>query len=122
MRNLLSETISDIQDSGHSIEEIIFIGSEKSGYSCTWEEYERLADQNYDSGFGAPQVASDLIIVFSDGSKMWRHDYDGSEWWVYSTPFDLPMETKPIKKLFVNSVGWEDLEEINNNLEADQAE
>lgn len=32
--NLLDETIKDVKDSGHSINDIIFIGSESSGYSC----------------------------------------------------------------------------------------
>jgi len=45
---------------------------------------------------------------------MWRHDYDGSENWAYSSPFKMPTEVKPIKKLFVNDVGWQDLAEINS--------
>ena len=113
--NLLQETIEDITLSGHSAEDIIFIGSERSAYSCTWEEFKELADDEYSSGFGAQEVASDLIIAFSDGSKMWRHEYDGSENWAYSSPFEAPETTLPIKNLFVTGtqVGWCDLEEMN---------
>jgi len=112
--NLLEETIEDIHLGGHKPKDIVFIGSE-SGFSCTWEEYKKLADCYYDSGYGAQKVASDLIIVFSDGSTMWRHEYDGSEAWHYSYPFKIPKETKKIKSLFVPSdcVGWMDLAEIN---------
>ena len=111
--NLLKETKEDIKSSGHKITNIVFIGSEKSGYQCTWSEFLLMANQDYDSGFGAPEVAQDLIIVFSDGVKMWRHEYDGAEQWDYSTPFQKPSETKKISSLFAKGVGWEDLSEIN---------
>lgn len=51
--NLLKETLEDIKHSGHEIADIVFIGSQNSGYSCTWLEFEKLADQEYDDGFGA---------------------------------------------------------------------
>lgn len=112
--NLLKETLEDIKNSRHEIADIIFIGSQESGYSCTWPEFEKLADKEYDDGFGAQEVASDLIIVFSDGMKMWRHEYDGSESWAYYTNFKMPENVKPIRSLFVEKgVGWEDLAEIN---------
>lgn len=109
--NLLRETIEDITNAGKTPEQIIFIGSEQSGHQCTWAEFQVLADVEYDDGYGAQKVASDLIIVFNDGSKMWRHEYDGSEQWDYSAPFEAPAETKPIKRLVVKDeqVGWETL-------------
>ena len=116
MDNLLKETKEAIKKSGHKIEDILFIGSEKSGHSCTWEEFEKLADVEYDGGYGASEVAQDLIIVFKDNAKMWRGEYDGSEWWNYSTPFQMPKELKPIKRLTVkdtDNVGWVNLKELN---------
>ncbi len=100
MKNLLEETKSAIADSGHTEADIIFIGSEQSGHQCTWEEFCVLADKEYDNGYGNPEVAYDLIIVFSDGHKMWRGEYDGSEWWEYSSPFAMPTEKHPIHSLF----------------------
>jgi hypothetical protein len=113
--NLLKETRQDIELSGHTPEDIIFIGSEQTGHRCTWAEFEVLADVEYDAGFGAQEVASDLIIVFSDGARMWRHEYDGSEEWSYSFPFKEPAESKPIRRLVVPEelVGWCDLAECN---------
>ncbi len=109
---LLKETLEDVKRSGRKIEDIIFIGSEASGHSCTWKEFEELADREYDSGYGGQEVASDLIISFSDGSKMWRGEYDGSEWWEYSTPFKVPKDKKPIKNLFAR-IGWSCLKDID---------
>lgn len=112
--NFLKETIGDIETAGKTPEQIIFIGSEESGHECTWQEFLQLADFDYDAGFGAQEVATDLIIVFEDGSKMWRHEYDGSERWDYSTPFARPAEKKPINRLQVKSdqVGWRDLADV----------
>ena len=109
--NLLQETLDDIRRSGHKVEDIVFIGSEISGHYCTWDEYKKLADIEYDSGFGAQKVASDLVIVFNDKSKMWRHEYDGSESWCYSAPFIKPKNLKPIKRL--QGGMWEDLARLN---------
>ena len=113
--NLLKETREDIAASGHNLDDIIFIGGEHSGYSCTWEEFEKLADFEYDDGFGAQEVATDLIIAFKDGSKMWREEYDGSEHWSYSRPFRMPTSTHPIQSLHVrqHKIGWCSLAEIN---------
>jgi len=44
---------------------------------------------------------------------MWRGEYDGSEWWEYSTPFVMPAKTKQIKSLITPNVGWDSLEDIN---------
>ena len=110
--NLLEEKKEAIERSGHTIEGIIFIGSEGSGHQCTWNEFKKLANRDYDSGYGGQEVAHDLIIVFSDGFKMWRGEYDGSEWWEFSTPFKTPKEKKPITSLFAD-IGWSALLEIN---------
>ena len=113
--NLLEETRKDIEESGHCIADIVFIGSEKTGHECSWEEFESLADREYASGYGAAEVAMDLIIVFRDGSTMTRGEYDGSEWWQYSRPFKRPKNRQSIRNLFATpeNVGWCDLETIN---------
>lgn len=113
MSNLLKETENDILRSGHKVEEIIFIGSETSGHTCTWEEFVKLADKEYDDGFGCAKVATDLIIVFSDGSKMWRDEYDGSENWSYSTPFVMPDNPLPVKRLIGNY--WPKLSDLQDD-------
>ena len=109
MTNLLQETIQCIEDSGHEIQDIVFIGSVVSGHSCTWDDFLLLADVEYDSGFGAQEVAHDLTIVFRDGSTMWRNEYDGSEWWEYSKPVKIPTKQKQILRLTCGA--WSSLAE-----------
>lgn len=92
-------------------DEIIFIGSADYNYSCTWEEFKTLANINYSAGFGAPEIAKDLIIIFNDGASMTREEYDGSEWWRYNEVIKLPPNLSPqkIKRLSCENVfiGWE---------------
>ena len=98
--NLLNETEEAVKNSGHTPSDIVFIGSEKTGHECTWDEFRLLANREYDDGFGGQEVASDLIIVFSDGQSMWRGEYDGSEWWEHAKPFVRPSTKLPIDSLF----------------------
>lgn len=111
--NLLAETLAAITASGHTHADIVFIGSLASGHRCTWHEFIKLADFEYDDGFGAPEIATDLTIVFADGQTMWRHDYDGSERWDYSPPATIPAVSHPIRTLGGPGVMWESLEELN---------
>ena len=117
MTNLLQETIKDIENSGHKVSDVIFIGSLDSGYSCTWDEFITLADIEYDAGFGGQEIASDLTIVFCDGSTMWRGEYDGSEWWEYSKPVEIPEKQKQILKL--KGEYWTSLEALHENSDDD---
>lgn len=111
--NLLKETKEAISESGHNPSQIVFIGSEQSGHSCSWDEFVRLANVEYDDGYGAAEVAKDLIIVFRDGSKLWRREYDGSEWWAFSTPFRKPKRKKKICGLV--GAHWPDLSDLCNS-------
>jgi hypothetical protein len=105
--NLLAETLAVFAQHGRTPDEIAFIGSRHTGHSCTWEEYQALADVKYDSGYGSVEVAEDLEIVFNDGATMERGEYDGSEWWSYRAPFVPPTETHQITGLVRSEYGWE---------------
>lgn len=100
MTNFLNETLDAIIESGHTPSDVIYIGSTgEDAYSCTWEEFKKIADVEYNPGYGSAQVATDLRIVFADGADMHRGEYDGSEWWEFSQPFVAPISTKPIRHL-----------------------
>jgi len=118
MSNFLRETHDGIKRSGHTTDDIIFIGSPISGHRCTWEQFEKLADFEYDPGFGTVEIATDLIIVFRDGSSMWRSEHNGSEWWDYAEPFIEPKESHTITRLSVvgtDEIGWCSLNELNKD-------
>ena len=99
MSNLLEETKKKMAAHGKQVKDVVFIGSLTSGYSCSWPQFRRLSDENYDQGFGHQKVATDLVIVFKDASKLERREYDGAEWWEYSCIPQIPDTPKPISRL-----------------------
>jgi len=113
--SLLEETKDCIKSAGKKPEDIIFIGSLESGYSCTWDEFIKLADFEYDSGYGGAEVATDLRVVFKDMTYMSRGEYDGSEWWDYQEVIKIPTKVKPIKTL--KGGLWGSLKEVDEELE-----
>lgn len=117
--NLLQETIEAIEASGHTPLDIVFIGSMDSGHSCTWAQFAALADVEYDADFGRQNVARDLVIAFTDGGRLVRHDYDGEESWKHVKPFRMPEQDHLIKSLVRSDQGKnisyaKTLAELNN--------
>lgn len=118
MTNLLQETIKAIYASGHTLQDILFIGSIDSRHCCTWREFEALADIEYDEGFGRQNVARDLEIVFADCARLKRADYDGEESWKLIKTFRMPADVHPISALVrgdpeKNSAYAKTLKELN---------
>lgn len=114
MSNILNETTNAIKDSGHTVDDIKYIGS-LDGYSCTWDEFKILAvkdDEHYYHGYGGQSLAEDILIVFNDMTYMKRGEYDGSEWWEYNKPIELPTDLKPITYI-ANGDSWASLKEMN---------
>lgn len=97
--NLLLETVSVLVSNNKTIADIEWIGSSDGAFAITWDEFVLIANQEYDSGYGAQEVATDLVVV---GVTWWieRHEYDGSEWWEFK---ELPIkknEPKHLETLF----------------------
>ena len=80
--NFLEETITKIYASGHSLNDVMFIGTEDGYHRISWSKFEKISDFDYDSGFGCQEIPS-LIVYFKDNTYMFREEYDGSEWWEY---------------------------------------
>ena len=85
--NLKAETIKILKAHKKTFKDIKWIGG--ADFTIPTELFWKLADKNYDEGYGGTKVADDLVIV---GGDWWleRAEYDGSEWWEFKT---LP--TKP---------------------------
>ena len=94
--NLLKETKRKLNEYDKSLEDIKWVGC--TNFTIPLENFMNCADIEYDDGYGAQEVAIDLIVV-GEGWWLERHEYDGSEWWEYK---ELPH--KPIKERKVNKV------------------
>ena len=86
MINLKKETLKDISDSNHSLEDIDYCYIYQEGrFGDEVKVYTKgdfrtdLLNFNYDEGFGGQEVGG--FIVFKDGTWLDRREYDGSEWW-----------------------------------------
>jgi len=109
MMNLLRETIDIIEENGKTYKDVRWVGS--NDFCFTWDEFAAVASVEYDEGYGAPNVAEDLVIV---GDDWWleRGEYDGSEWWEYKTTPRRPSRRMSPSSLIANDIGWEKLIDI----------
>lgn len=119
MANLKKEVLCILEQNGKTIDDIIWIGCEQ--FRMDVKTFWNLADTEYDDGYGAPEVATDLLIV---GKDFWleRADYDGSEWFEFKVMPKMPGRIEPITALTVdqhngqygdNMVGWRTLGQMN---------
>lgn len=116
--NLLGETKDAISQSGHSTDDVRFVGSRDGKLGIPWSQAEKVLDIDYDDGYGGQEIAADLVVVFTDGGFLRREEYDGSEWWEYEPPFRGPETQKPFKLVKLTSYRTRLLVEINYPMEA----
>ena len=121
--NLLENTIENLKTNGKKEADVKWVGTKT--HKCTWIDFKSIADIEFNSGFGSPKVAEDLLIV---GDNWWleRHEYDGSEWWEYKELPKEPTETIALKAVTISqaeelgydvSCGWENLLSLNGMIE-----
>lgn len=108
MSNLLKETKNVLRQNGKKLSDIVWVGCRE--FQIPMSEFVKCADQEYDDGYGAADVAQDLLIV---GSDFWleRHEYDGSEWWEYKELPQMPQEVKHIHRVMGGM--WDTLKTLN---------
>lgn len=117
--NLYEETMAILKEHDKTFDDVIAIcGGE---FQITKDNFIECSNTEYDNGFGAPEVATDLVIV---GVDFWleRHEYDGSEWWEFkSMPKYKHLPFKRATALTIGqakrngvrcSCGWEDLKTL----------
>lgn len=102
IKNLLKETIDELNTYGKVGDDVLWVGrvcwigiGDCKAYYTTWEDFCSKADFEYDSGYGEPEIPMDLIVV---GKDFWleRCEYDGSEWWEFKTMPIKPKETREL--------------------------
>lgn len=111
MSNLWEETIEFLKENDKTFDDVLFIQGED--FKVTKENFEIVAKKtNYDSGFGAQRVATDLVLI-GDGWWIERCEYDGSEWWEFKT---IPTEKDKVELIYHLGNGmWDTLKELNED-------
>ena len=118
MMNLLSETLDKMKDLTLFPNDVSWVGSENGEYAMDWDEFAKIADVEYDAGYGAQEIATDLVVVFKDGCYLKRHEYDGAEWWEDHSSHASPVASSSPKKFSqVKTSGWASLKDINQEEE-----
>lgn len=109
MSNLWEETIKFLKEKDKTFEDVLFIQGDD--FKVTKENFESVAKKtDYNSGFGAQRVATDLVLV---GDDWWieRAEYDGSEWWEFKS---IPVRKQYMKNITNLHKGmWDTLKEMN---------
>lgn len=118
--NLYDETVRILEQNGKTIKDIVFVQGNSFRISVSnFIEVAKTTD--YDSGFGASEIASDLVLV-GDGFWLERGEYDGSEWWEFKEPPSRLERTESVNSLSIvgEQIGWETLESILNYNEEEE--
>jgi len=80
--NLLTETEEVLENHKLKPGDVNWVGSRDGKYSVSWAVFRKLANKEYNEGYGGAKVVMDLVVV-GDGWWLERHEYDGSEWWEF---------------------------------------
>ena len=117
MINFKEETLKAINESGHKIEDVMFIGSNNGEYRINIEKFLEISDFEYDNSWGSPKIATDLIIYFKDKTYITRGEYDGSEWWQYLVPkvFNENDKYRDFDILGGNKYMWDSVKQMNGD-------
>lgn len=118
MVNVIKEILDVLKDHAKSEKNIIWVGSSDGRLAMSWEDFkENFANIDYDAGFGAQEIAEDLVVVFDDQSWLERIEYDGSESWDFK---QLPEQLVSARSYdvidchSVNKIGWKTLADLNS--------
>lgn len=98
LTNFLNETIEYLKDHQLGPDDVLWIGSQDGKLAIDWKQFEKIANFEYDEGYGTAVIAMDLVVV---GSNWWleRYEYDGSEQWVFKQYPIKTLKSKPFKKV-----------------------
>lgn len=115
MTNFINELQWCLEEFQHTPGDIAWIGSMDGSFRFDgdWSDFvEKFKHVEFDNGFGAPEIATDLVVVFRDGSWFGRGEYDGSEWWDYHVTPTLRPKTRSFDFVGGANCMWETLAEM----------
>lgn len=111
MTNFLQETKNVIKANGKTIEDVLWVGNGE--YVISWADFEKISNVEYDSGYGAQEMPTDILVV---GKDWWmeREEYDGAESWSFKTMPRKQSKTKPFKYVTIEHCMWMSLADLNS--------
>ena len=102
MTNLLKETIECLNKNCKDTKDVEWIGIADNWID--WETFSKIADINYDNGFGGAEINTSLII-YGKGFWLEREEYDGAECWNFRQEIKKPKQKVNSFKILHS---WED--------------
>ena len=100
---LLEETKVKLKQHGKTLKDVEWIGTADGSEKIEGlYEFMKMADFDYNNGFGAIVIRPDLVVV---GKGWWleRHEYIGCEWWEYKEQPKLQENPKKLSRLRATS-------------------
>jgi hypothetical protein len=99
--NLWTETRNKLRDNDYGVKDIAAVFG--NDFQIPIDNFIEVAKRTkYNGGYGAQEVAEDLVILMKDGSWFERNEYDGSEWWEHRKTPVPPADCKEIGVLADN--------------------
>lgn len=82
--NLLNETLNILKENRKTPADVRWVGRESVNAKCSWDDFAKQANFEYDNEYGIAEIPGDLIVA---GDDWWleRAEYDGSERWEFKT-------------------------------------
>ena len=115
--NLLEETLDSIKESGHSEDDVSYVGSNDGEYRIDWNQFKDIARNTWYGGYTEDdytEIAYDRILVFDDGSRLVRQWQPESEsWWEYRKQQHTHHAPKP----FINVGTYENFDAEKSTIE-----
>ena len=103
MINLLTETEYALRIYHKTVDDIDWIGGKD--FTVSLDNFFEIAKSvDYNPSYGCQEVATDLVIMFTDGSYLYRDEYDGAEEWAY-VHIEKPAEERHIDFLCARQKG-----------------
>lgn len=81
--NLKQETLDAMAENGMVIADIAYISNRNLNQIMSVEDFFQLADREYNNSASGNEVNTELLIVFTNGDRLVRGNYDNNEWWEF---------------------------------------
>lgn len=99
MINFLQETTQAVKDAGKRVSDVAWVGKMDGTVTCAWEEFEKLADLDYDKNYGGEEIDPALVVVFIGGGWLERSGEGGKEWWELKSQPQLTQNPKLLQRV-----------------------